>query len=691
MGAYSDEELALIGSSDAAPRKPLAAVQAPAPNNDLSPLMDASGEPAAGKPSAPVPQNAPMAVNPKSPFTPEEQAMMDSVPKSPQGTGATNAGQASGSSPMDSIDESPVSPAERAVMGWVRTPEEQIKYLKSKFGDVQQVETPEGGKKLVVQDKDGKWYDADPNFHWTQSAAGFNVPQADNHNFKTALGAIAQTTGEYQLRAEAAVAGGGAAAAAALPVSGPWGAAAAGIAGSTLGAMSAEAVDLAGRKAAQMAKGEDYPGAVPYKNAQELQQQMIATALLGSSAWAGGKLLQKAVGGVAKLFGETLDTLVGTEGGRVNARKILGAMGSNEGLVEARLNNPKQTALYDEMVKQDSIKGLKTPGRIDGAEDAAFQGLSEDMQSALAREQGEFAKMQADPKVQNLKLDNSQLAQEPLNALKQSQVVAVDGRLIPMNQGGVYGEGDAKAIGYIRALANKEGAQNMSYQDVRQEVQKIGTILNGQIQNQYVRQLLTQTKSALNDSVVKGLGDETGAQYKALLSKYSTVRQTMEDLGSATAGQKKYTFINKLVNTEKRTVARDLIGGLQNAGVPFDNVEKLLQIQSARETAPFFARAPLTTVAKVPVPLPSANRVAKGVAGAYDAMKSLASPFQKEVSGSIPYTAKTLKFMKSLPDDQLKKVLTSPDLFDYMYGTAAAGYAGQKIESSQLLKKAGVE
>jgi hypothetical protein len=581
-----------------------------------------------------------------------------------------------GMSAMDAIPESPLGLMQQAMLGWARQPDEQLKYLKSQFKDAALVPNNEGGAQLAAQDKDGKWYQVDPAMHWSSSSTGGSVPDWDNHNAKTLAGRFMRETGEYGLRVSAAMAAGTAgmeAGAAAGSVAGPIGAlvggAAGGLASAGLAAAGAEGVDMGARKIFNPAGAA---GAPPVDPAQ-IHSQLLGSALFGMHSFAEGKLFEAGVGGAAKVLGKSLETMVGTEGGKEVARKILTGMGANEGLVEARLMNPTRTAAYDQMAATDARSVIKSTGMLDKAEDAAFTDIHKGMLGALKREQGEFAALEQMPGVKNLRTDNAPVLQQSVDGLKLDGILKADGRI---NLERPLGDGDKEALNFISRLQKKGG--DMGYKDIRSAVEDIGTLFNKGIQSNRVRLALVDLKKSLNESIINGLDDSTGAAYGSLLEKYGAVRGLMEDLGSVTEGQKKYSLVGKLVNTEKRTVARDLLGGMEKAGMDMDSVHKLLQIQSARESRSWFTGPKLLGV-RVPF---NGNAAGRAIGGMYSSIDQAAAGVGK----MVPYTDQAVRLMRKLPPEQLRQVLTQPEIFDQISGTVAASAGAEKQATDQLMQ-----
>ncbi len=584
-----------------------------------------------------------------------------------------------------------------------------------------------------------------PNFHWKDAidealpaigkfAAGYALGGAAGASYMTKddnltdttskpeleklKGEMAQFAGQYGLRATTSSMAGMAAIPAGMatgatigaavggpfaPITGPIGAVigggVAGLSAAGLASTATDAADLASRQLLP----DGTPGKTPYGNPQEIQQEMLASALFGMTNLAYEVDIGLPVKGGAEGLGRALNRLAENPGARVTASKIMNGIGANPGLTEARMMDPMQTMKYDNMVLSDSNAPLgskeRFAGKLDAAENTAFSssdveapGLLEEMNAALKREQGKYAKLQANPNVQSLEMDNAQIAQDPLNYLKEKGIVGANGRPIPKEQGGVYGEGDEPAITYLRSLANKPDTNKMTYQHARQEVRKIDVLLNGKIQNNELRMLLTQTKNKINGNVIKGLGEDLGGQYKAIQSEYGPVRDILEKLGDVTDSvSKKNAFIKSLVDSDKKTVNKPLIAGLQQAGVPFDNMAKLLQMQSAREAAPLFAKNfKATDLLKLRMPL-NGNKMAAGLTNLGSGLAEGLSPEAQQVAGSLPYTDKTLKFLRGLPQDQFRQLMTTPELFDSLVKGTAAGAAGQKDEANQLLNKAGIK
>lgn len=635
------------------------------------------------------------------PFTPEElQEMGISSADKPAGesTGAPapeELEQSRGEHKLVAIGESPLTMGERAMLGWVRGPE-QLRYLKSKYPDADVVDNGQGGASLVIKDKDNKWYQADPAMHWTGDDSltgkvlGSAVGNVLGGGFGSAIGGVAGLTkgsvkdaagtgwqfmGEYGLRAEAAMAAGSATLAATSPMwaAGPVGAI--GSAGLSLGAAAgaaagAEALDLGGRKLAQTSIA-DFPGAEPYHDADEVQKQLIASAWFGAEQFGLGKTFEsatKAVSSVAETYARG-----GSEGVQ-STKRLWGLMGANEGLVESRLMNPKRTQQYDDMLIRDANKAIDAPKEIDAAEDAGFNRVHKEMQGALQREQGAFGNFEKSANVQNLKQDTAPVVNKAVSDLQSPSRGFIDenGQIIQDRE---YGDGDKQALDLVRKL---RGKPPQTYYEIRQAVTDIGNRFDAGVTSRPIRGVLDELKTSLNRSIIEGLGESDGRMYGSLIDRYAGVRSVMNDLNGLTeAPGKKLRFVEKLIDPTKRTVQQGLITDLRKAGIDMDSVHNLLQIQAARDSRFLFTQPKLLKGQGFSV---NPDAVAKKFIN-----KSGNGPAAQKM---LPYTDKALKAMRGLGPYQLKEVLMKPEYLEQILQGVAGAATAEKEHTDSLVGQA---
>lgn len=591
----------------------------------------------------------------------------------PEGGGSTGAlvtdGATGGESPYTAIPESPLSLVDRAQMGWARKPEEQLKLLKSKFQDAELVPNADGGHQLAIKDKDGKWYQADPAFHWSQSAAGINVPSADNHNVKKVAGSIAQDIGEYGLRASGAMALGGqgmtygaAIGSTAGPVGTLIGGAVGGLAGAAAGAMGAEGLDMASRKAFNPPQAAG-SGVVP-QNADELNKQMAASALFGMKTFAEAKAGEAVMSTAAKKLGNILGSLTDDPESQRSARKILTMMGADDRLADARLQNPYRTSMYDEMASSTPANPqVKTS--IDRAEDAAFERMDGEVQSVLKRAQGQFAQLEKMPGVSDLSVDNNGLVAKTIDDLKGARLLLDNEETNPVT---VLGEGDEKALKYLRGLSSRAG--DMDYRDLRAEQANISNLFNNGVTHPQLRSALQQLKVGMNDSIVQNLPEDTVDAYTGLMKKYGPIKEMADDMAGLSESNRKLRFGDKILSAN-RNDSKELVDSMFNAGVDPDAYYNYMQVQAAKASKDWFV--PGKSLKWLPKPNPEVASQALG--GARNLTPA--------------YAAKTIQFLKGLSDEQFKQVMTNPGMFDQVAGMAAGAANVEHQSTDSLMQQAG--
>ena len=654
------------------------------------------------EPSAPVRQ--PESLRAVTPPPPKGGSAMDSLLSTGVSLGAEQEydDQLPGVAPTSPIKESPLSVMERAMLGWVRTPEEQEKLLRGmgQFDDVKRVERQSGSSFSVK--KAGKWFDVDPNFEW--SMKGVKDAVTTGSGLSEMAGDLAQGTGEYGLRAAGAAVAGGlglAAAAAAAPVAAVGAplallaAGSAGALGAASGAAGAEALDLGVRKAAQETTGET-AGSSPYNNPREVMDQLAASALFGIEDFAAGKGIQLAGKGISHVVGGIVKRLSNTPEGRAAVKKMFGLLGADEIHVEARLRDPARNARFDDMAVRAELRGGLNKSPLDEAEDAAFSELERKLQVARAKQGAEFAQLEARPEVRAARINNGQAFATRIEEMASADIVKPSGVI---NQSREFATGDKRALNFV--LRNAKNADQLDYRSTRALIKDIGRILDdtGNSLSKEVKRHLTLLKNDLDNNITSAVGKEAGEMYGNVKGKYRAVNDMAEALQDATNTEgKKLAFIRKL-SSPNRNEAKEAVAGLIQGGIPEDDIVKMLQIQGSREALRWFGKGRIMKYIPAPGPKLAAKAITAGSAikqgvkalPGQTADALMTAEEQKRLVSSIPYAAKLNQMLKGLPVEQRSALLSNPQTLDILTGIVAGGVVEQENARSTLMQGAGLE
>ena len=133
---------------------------------------------------------------------------------------------------------------------------------------------------------------------------------------------------------------------------------------------------------------------------------------------------------------------------------------------------------------------------------------------------------------------------------------------------------------------------------------------------------------------------------------------------------KKFTFASKILSSN-RNQAKELMDGLAQAGVDHDDLYNYMQVQAAKQSSTWFQPGK-KLFGVVPKPNP-------------DALSALAGG-ARNTAQSLPYADQTLKFLKSLSDEQFRQVMTNSSLFDQVAGMAGGAAASEKQNLDGLMQ-----
>lgn len=610
-----------------------------------------------------------------------------------------------GAAPESALPESPLSLIERAQLGWVRTPEEQIKLLKGHFDDVKLVGAGEGSHLVVKKDK--QWMQVDPSFEWKFSGVGATagatagllgggplgavaggavggvLPNVTNKSmWKDLPGDAAQFVGEYGLRTVGALAGTAAAVVAAPATLGVLGLTALGTAAAGVGATAAEGVDLASRKALN---DPNSPGATPYKNAKEVEKQLGASFLFGVENELGGKLGGKVLGKAFDSFASVLKSFVG--GAKEVPKSILKAMGAKETSIVARLDNPLETAHFDKLAAQEAKVAIGE-GPLTKAEDAAFEELHQDLTARRSAEGAEFGKLLADPEVKAAKMDHTGSLAEAVDSLVNEKYLlraeAPSGAVIlKPNPKMELGSKDFNAL--RRIITEARSPSTRSYEQSRMMIKNLSTVLDtlGKADGKAsdIFRVVTQLKVRTQEDIVKSLPTAQSNAYASVMNRYAEINHLFHEFGGLETAQRKSLFLRRLQSPERNN-SKEFVQKLLDAGVDQTRIMKMLRIQAARESTSWFQPG---SMGSGWLPKPGSKIGAAVITGAAN--------FGEEsgASAALPYLAKGLQALKSVNPIERSNLIKDPRVLQYLSRTAISAAQQEESDKQALLNQAGIK
>lgn len=568
-----------------------------------------------------------------------------------------------GFSPDSATDDSPLSIAQRAVLGWVRTPEEQVKYLKQHFDDATFVQNGPSSGHIAVNDK-GTWKQADPDFGWSVSA----------DSAKKAAGDVAQFAGEYGLRTLGATAGAAIALAAAPAIAATGlGALGLGVLGAGVGAGASEGVDLASRAALSP---QDSPGAQPYKDAAAVRQQLALSTIYGMSQEVGGKLIGKALGKAADVLGNIIDTVAG-EGpaGRAAVKKVFGLMDIKDAEIDARLNNPSRQAFYDNVAAEDTGRSIAQKKLPDIQDNVFHNELMPQVTSIVKREQGEFAALKADPRMKSVEIDVSQPLLDAIDTFKKEGYVKPNGVI---NKERVLFDGDVEAMN--RIMSRQTMSKGLSYDDARMLSQDMGALLDKGGLNNTVYAQVAKFKNAIHQSIIDALPDDLATRYGDVMQKYGPAKDLLSEMNKiGDKAQKKISFMSRLTG-DNRNAAQDMVRSLVDAGVKEDTIDKLIQTEGAKNAQSWFSKSKKV----LGVPMPLGGRPASMMLNAGSAVGDAAG----QTADAIPYLDQAFKTLRNVSCESRAYILKNPQAIDTIVKSTAGAAMSEQQQKQQLVQQA---
>ncbi len=633
--------------------------------------------------TAPLPKSQPSETSPYDDLDSIAPASTEASPYNPENP-------ANGALPESAIPESPLSVMERAMLGWVRKPAEQEKFLKGNFEDVKLIKTGDESAGFAVK-HEGKWFQADPHFEWSMKgvlgAQGGEVARD-----------VAQAVGEYGLRSAGVALGAGlmgAAAVAAAPVAAvgvPLALLATGSAvglGAMAGSAGAEALDM-GTRLETLAPGT--AGREPAEG--DIKDQMAAAMLFGVEDVTAGGAIQIGAKYTAKAAGAIVKRLGDTPQGKQVVKKIFGMLGADERLVDARLRDPARNATYDALAVKEMEAGNLSKGPLTRIEDKVFGNIEEEVAGITARESAEFAKLGADKGVRAASIDATPSFVTAVDELKAANIINDAGAINPNI---VLAPGDKAALTYVLRMAKQGKA--LSYKDARSLAISISNLIDGET-SRTAKGVLVRLKNNIHGDIATSLSGDLGTRYTGTVNKYAKARALWEEMDTVTGESKKFTFLNRLL-AQNRNSTTELIGNLMDAGISEQHFVDLLQIQGARQATKLFGKGRVLKYIPAPGPKLAAATISK-FSGAKQGLKEIpenlariydagASDAEREaIRKSLPYMNKASQMLRSMEPATRRAMLASPAGVDFLTNTIGGAVMGEEQYMEQLLQQAGL-
>lgn len=658
--------------SDQAPK------QAPLP----APTSLPKGNPLGSLPTDPVHEEAPQQAIPIQEPPSVEETYLKGLAREAINEPPALAKETPGSYPFNAIPESPLSILERAHLGWARTPENQKKILDNTYGsqNVQLVHNgQEGG--FVVKDKDGIWKQIDPAMSWHMKDAGRNIMDLP--------GDLAQFAGEYGLRSSAAGLGAAQGMAMGMPA-GPLGMAVGGLTGAMAGAGSAEAVDMASRKAMPA----DFIGSnVAPHDFEGISKQLYAAMLFGAEQEVGGQVLKFGGSKAIEALSGTIKRLTNTPSGRALVSKVFGAIGGlGEDLTRVRVDNPQKVAVFDTIANKDLENRTNNLGEL--------------MQSTVQNSIDKFQDLKGKvfgPQYAAIRDVAEGLEYNPLEAASNiTQALTEDGYLVkgkvPTGKGPnierQIGSNESSIINYVarqsQKILNKSSEENpVSYGEMQNMIKTLDAKLyeSDGVTDPRLRGLLSKFRADLKNHLKDTLAaedPETALKYSTLDAKYGPVKQLMEELAPMKADTKVDGFIKKVVKDDGGFNA-SLMKNLSDLFGSEDPTESLLQMHVARKSTSWTSGKKLGGV--IPG---SPALVATAVTLASDLKQGITQPMD-QITQAVPYLNESWQFLKQLGFDGRKQLFSNPQAIDTLGRIVSGGVQGEQQTKKKLLNSAGVQ
>jgi len=536
----------------------------------------------------------------------------------------------SGSSPETSIGKSPLTALERGAFGWLRTPDIQEKLLKRKFGPKNIVFVAgEGEGKFSIKQDDGLWYEADPGFKWDLQGMKQNLEDLPKD--------MAEFIGRYGTRIAGATAGAARAGASTAGLS-PFIAVPSAIAGAGAGAAAAEAADIAARKA--ISSELDIA-----ESPEEVMQRIGAAFLFGAETEAGGAFLKGAVKGLSG----TLKRLSSTPEGKSAATDFLtmvaGKGEKNRPLIRARVENPLETASFDEIALKDVVNNTNM------------------LQKTMQQEIEIFSKKASRAlKLKGKALGNIERIADKGNFNPASSVDRFNKNLqelrITDNQGNflrtttdqlarelAVPEEEALKIltRQSNALLGKNAKQNkVTLNDIKLVTDKIDDLFSTTINpTSKIGRSIALLRVDLKNEISRGINElspKLNASWSRLNSEFANSKNLVETLTAKSSPDKVDAFMKQIIKDDG-TFNSELIGNISNLLKKQDPTGRLLRMQSARESTQLFQGSALNRL--VPSGTP------RGVA-ALSTIGGSATELGRRVTNAIPFAQQSLNTLKQL-------------------------------------------
>jgi hypothetical protein len=605
---------------------------------------------------------------------------------------------APGASPESAHPESPLTIADRARLGWVRTKDNQRKLLEQEFGKQHVTEAQIGDESAFVVRKGKEWYQVDPAMSWKSGKADIG-------------GDIAQWAGEYGMRSASAAAAAGPGLSAGMEMGAPFGPYGVAI-GGALGAMgmagltssAAEGLDMASRETFNQG---DIGGDVVPKSNEELKQQLAASFIFGAEQEVGGKALELGARGGAKALKYTIESMSDTPLGRTAAAKLLSvATGLKENLSRIRVEDPAGTAKYDMVAAKDVVNNTDTLG---GAMKDRVRTFVENSKQRLRGVGKQYDEVE---------LEASKHTYNPLAPNKEG-VSPVSGFLSELDAGGFtskgrivdpssslsvernIGPGERRSMAYLLQQAKNIAAKatgkegGISYAETQRLIRSIDRDMRAkeEIIDPQLRGIIMRFRAGLKTNMLATLhaaDPKAAAKLVALDSKYGPVKELMEHLAPLADDAHVDAFMKKVIkddgsfNSELMSSASELLGSA-------DPTQEILKMHVAKKSTPLLAGGHGSWALSKYIP-----RSPMGVSRAFTAASSMKSNIKAVGSGAaaianehVPYLTEAVKLVKTMDAATRKKFLANPQAVSLMFEMVGGAAAGERADKEELLRQGG--
>jgi hypothetical protein len=630
-----------------------------------------------------------------------------------------------GSRPELALPQSPLSIAERAAFGWMKFPDKQQKYLEDNYGKGNvsfEKMDKDGNSNFVVKDK-GVWKQVDPaglSDISTDILSGLGnaaislsplaaITGQGKKSFQSAEGdfadakkvwknvTIGNTLGgaaQFMAQRGAAVAGaaeGGAQGALAGAALGPWGSAAGGILGGVAGGGLGEAAEAGVRdtlKAISDATGFDIPGA-KYVDSKELQQQTMASMILGGAQEAGGMVLK----GGANAFAGMLKSIGDAPTSKYALSKLL-KVGTDitDSMSRIWADDPEGVAAKNPVVQQDLINNTHNATK---AQNGLLENWLTEADEGRKSLGNDFRLLENDAKKASF---NPMSTDDPAKSIPHAMADLYQNRFLSATpEGGIpeaaigelernLSDTDKKYLRLVEQNFHALDAKgtDATYGDMLAFKQNLGDALYSKegVNNGKLTGILTNMYNAVNQQMSDGLHKADPAladRFMNLNRTYSIVGETLGDINKKTDGSKLDTFLKRMTKDDGTGYQHELVDTINNALGLENPTNNIIQWEIAKKTAPMFIRGrigEMANIAGIPIPTPTGGQAMRlGQAGASVADQLLQGLPQVTQGAPAEAAAQSLsdKYLKqmhtqvkAMPDDTRAALIRNPQAIDQM-------------------------